>query len=162
MNNGIFLLLGSNVGDRPHLLKQAISLIANQVGNVVRQSSVYETAPWGKLDQQNFLNQVLEIASALPASDLLTSILSIETALGRTRDQRWGPRTIDIDILLYRNFVIKSDALTIPHPSMHERRFTLVPLVELAPDVIHPVLNKSFKELLDNCPDEQAVKKYKA
>ena len=149
--------MGGNVGDVMTTLDQAINLLNKECGVVVQQSSLYQTAPWGKADQQNFLNQALQLETTLEAGGLMNHILQIEERLGRKRLEKYGPRIIDIDILLFNNSVIRQPRLTIPHPALHLRRFALVPLVEIDPDLVHPVLRSTMKELLLNCPDDLAV-----
>ena len=155
--NKAYILMGGNVGDVMTTLDQAINLLNKECGVVVQQSSLYQTAPWGKADQQNFLNQALQLETTLEAGGLMNHILQIEERLGRKRLEKYGPRIIDIDILLFNNSVIRQPRLTIPHPALHLRRFALVPLVEIAPDLVHPVLRSTMKELLLNCPDDLAV-----
>lgn len=155
----IFLLLGSNLGERKLILHAAAGLIEKRVGTILSSSFVYETAPWGVTDQPVFLNQVLEVQSSLAPEEVLRIILDIEHELGRIRYERWGARVIDIDILYFDDLVSDSARLTLPHPRLHERRFTLVPLNEIAPDFIHPRLQKTTRELLDACHDPGAVKK---
>ncbi|HYE55171.1 MAG TPA: 2-amino-4-hydroxy-6-hydroxymethyldihydropteridine diphosphokinase [Chitinophagaceae bacterium] len=157
--NQTYLLIGGNIGDRLKNLQSALEHLA-QTGNIARRSSVYETAAWGNTDQPAFLNQVIELHTSLPPSDLLQSILKIERQMGRERKEKYDPRTIDIDILLYNDEVLKTDELTIPHPRMHLRRFVLAPLSELAASVLHPVFKKSIDELLLECPDTLTVNKY--
>jgi 2-amino-4-hydroxy-6-hydroxymethyldihydropteridine diphosphokinase len=159
-NNGIFLLLGSNENDRLKYLTQAKQQITSTVGDIVKQSAIYETQPWGNFNQQDFLNQVIEISTSLSPEELLDATMKIETELGRVRAERWGPRKIDIDILLYGEIVIHSPRLEIPHPAIPDRRFTLVPFSEIAGDVIHPVNRKTIENLLKECPDEQGVRLY--
>lgn len=155
----VFLLLGSNLGDRPQVLAAAREAIGEQAGSVVNQSAVYETAPWGITDQPAFLNQVIEISTSLPPEDLLRIILNIEHDLGRVRYERWGARVIDIDILYFGQTVMDSARLTLPHPRIQDRRFVLAPLVEIAPNFLHPVLQKTSSRLLEECPDTSAVSK---
>jgi 2-amino-4-hydroxy-6-hydroxymethyldihydropteridine diphosphokinase len=155
--NKAYILIGGNVGDVMTSVERAIQLLNKECGNVVKVSSLYQTAPWGKTDQQNFLNQALLIETHFKAPDLMHHILQIEERLGRQRIEKYGPRIIDIDILLFNNAVIREAGLTIPHPSLHLRRFALVPLVEIAPDMVHPVFQSTIKELLLNCPDDLAV-----
>jgi 2-amino-4-hydroxy-6-hydroxymethyldihydropteridine diphosphokinase len=157
--NKTYLLTGGNEGDRYFHMQQAMTNIELICGRVIQLSSLYETAPWGKSDQADFLNQVLLVETNLRPKQLLQSILEIEKALGRKRTIRNAPRTIDIDILLYDSEVIESDGLTIPHPRISERRFVLEPLNEIAADYIHPVLYKSVRQLLLECKDELTVKK---
>jgi len=155
----VFLLLGTNLGSRKENLQLAFKILNAHALKIKQYSSVYETAAWGKTDQQPFLNQVLEIETAIAAEDLLTCILYIEKKMGRSRVEKWGERLIDIDILFYASSVIKSPRLSIPHPYLQERRFTLVPLVEIAPDFVHPTLNKDMRELLNDCEDSLDVRR---
>lgn len=154
---GIFVLLGSNLGDRERVLKKAIESLEYKGIVLVKKSSVYETAAWGITDQKSFLNQVLQVDTSLDPKELLEVILKIELELGRVRKIKWGERLIDIDILYYHNFICKEDDLEIPHPGIPQRRFTLIPLVELCPEFIHPKLRLSQKNLLDNCEDNLEV-----
>ena len=151
--NGIYLLLGSNLGNRLEYLKEAAHLLARQKVKIIDESSIYETEPWGPKDQDWFLNVILEVTTLKDPETLLETILSIEKQLGRTRKEKWGERCIDIDILYYSNQIHSSEKLSIPHPGIPERRFTLVPLVEMAPLEIHPTLNKIHIELLAECSD---------
>ncbi len=154
-----FLLLGTNLGDRNKNLLSAMQYIAGDEIEVEQTSSIYETAAWGKTDQQNFLNKVIEISTNLSSTALLEKILAIEKQIGRIRKEMWGERIIDIDILYYANEVIKSQRLVIPHTYLHERRFTLEPLHEIAPNFVHPVFNKTTSSLLNECKDLLEVKK---
>ena len=153
-----YLLLGSNLGIREAYLHQARQRLAATVGAMTQHSAIYETAAWGLEDQQSFLNQVLEVQTDLNPLDLLGQIHGIETELGRVREERWGARVIDIDILFYGDLVLQTQRLTIPHPELPNRRFTLVPLAEIAPNFRHPVLKKTITELLTQCPDKLLVK----
>lgn len=155
----VFLLLGSNLGERLQILQSACSMIEDRVGFIQSASSVYETAPWGVLDQPVFLNQALSVSTALMPEEVLRIILEIEHELGRVRYERWGARVIDIDMLYYGDLVMDSARLTVPHPRLHERRFVLAPLHEIAPDFMHPLLSKTTKQLLDECPDPGEVEK---
>jgi 2-amino-4-hydroxy-6-hydroxymethyldihydropteridine diphosphokinase len=149
----MFLLLGSNLGDRLANLDEA----KRQLGNVVASSSVYETAAWGNTNQGSFLNQVVQIDSKLSPENLLKRIQDIETSMGRKRLEKWGPRLIDIDILFYGNQIINSDNLIVPHPEIQNRRFALTPLAEIAPSFLHPVLKKTISTLLKECKDPLPV-----
>ncbi len=160
--NKVYLLLGSNLGDRHALLERATQLIGKAVGPVIRKSADYSTAPWGKSDQPDFFNRVLVVNTKLSAEDTLNRILDIEKKMGRIREQRYAPRTIDIDILFYNKSIISKPRLTIPHPQIAERRFVLTPLNELSPQFIHPVHHKNIHQLLSNCKDKLPVKKNKA
>lgn len=154
-----YLSLGSNLGDRRANLRNAIGKLLN-LGNLIAVSSFYETEPVELVDQPGFLNCAVALQTTLTAEDFLPEILAIEREMGRRRDIAKGPRTIDIDILFFGKAVTKTPQLTIPHPAMHERRFVLVPLAEIAPDVQHPVLKKSVKDLLAELPAlKQAVRK---
>ena len=152
-----FLLLGANLGDRLTTLSQAVHLIAESVGAVVQHSHLYETAPWGVVDQPAFLNQVIAVDTQLEPEAVLMQTQRIERELGRIRLEKWGARMIDIDILFYDQRIIETEQLTIPHPYLHRRRFTLVPLAEIAPDFRHPVLGKTTVELLAECLDTSEV-----
>jgi len=149
----IFLLLGSNLGDRPAFLDFAISDLQESVGRLVKASSVYETAAWGLTDQAAFLNQVLEMETSLLPDQVLAKIHQIEKAAGRNRTIKYGARELDIDILFFGQQVLNAPDLIIPHPQMPFRRFTLLPLAEIAPDFVHPILKKPVSELLQICPD---------
>ena len=152
-----FLLLGANLGDRVQTLRRAVELITERVGTVVLQSGLYETAPWGVMDQPSYLNQVLAVETNLEPDVVLVQTQTIEQELGRVRLEKWGARVIDIDILYYDQLILQTNTLTIPHPYMHQRRFTLVPLAEIASDFVHPVLLKTTVELLAECEDESEV-----
>jgi 2-amino-4-hydroxy-6-hydroxymethyldihydropteridine diphosphokinase len=155
----IYLLLGSNLGDRTAILQHAREMVAEKAGTILAESSIYETEPWGLTDQPAFLNQVIEIESALKPEDLLNILLQIEQELGRIRKIRWGARLIDIDMLYYANLIHDNSTLTLPHPRLHERRFTLIPLSEIAPEFIDPKQKKTITQLLDECPDHSTVSK---
>ncbi len=154
-----YLLLGSNLGNRSTQLENARNLIELFVGDIKKASSIYETLPWGVSEQPNFYNQVLAIVTELSAEELLLNLLQIEDKLGRERIQRWQARRIDLDILYYEQAIINQPQLTVPHPQIAYRRFTLVPLVEIAPDYVHPLLQQSNAQLLAQCQDTLEVKK---
>jgi 2-amino-4-hydroxy-6-hydroxymethyldihydropteridine diphosphokinase len=153
MTEGIFILLGSNLGDRKSNLSNAIANIQNSIGETVKTSSIYETAAWGKTNQPSFYNQVIQLKTNLPPTELLIKAHSIEEKMGRIRKVKWGERLIDIDLLYYNDQVIISSELQVPHSGIPYRRFTLIPLVEIAPDFIHPALMKSNSILLEECQD---------
>jgi len=157
----VFLLTGSNLGNRLEFLKLAQTELQNKVGKLVKASLIYQTAAWGKTDQADFLNQVLELETDLPAQEILKLNQEIEKAAGRNRKEKWGARELDIDILFYKNLVLETPELTIPHPQLHNRRFTLLPLAEIAPDLVHPKFKKTVAELLKNCPDDLEAEIYK-
>jgi 2-amino-4-hydroxy-6-hydroxymethyldihydropteridine diphosphokinase len=153
-----YLSLGSNLGNKLRFLKEAISKIEESDKITInRISSVYETQPVGYENQDWFLNLVVEIKTSLVPQDLLEYTLSVEDQMGRKREIKRGPRNIDIDILLYDNQTIQSNHLTLPHPRMHERRFVLLPLAEIAPKLLHPQLMKNIEELLEDCEDKSKV-----
>ena len=154
-----YILLGSNLGDRKIYIASAISEISATLGIIEISSSLYETASWGKHDQPDFLNQVIELKTNLNPNDLLTGVLNIEIKLGRKRIEKWGSRVIDIDILLYGQQIVNEPELSIPHPLLAFRRFCLMPLNEIAPKFVHPILKKTMQELLFELSDDLFVKK---
>ncbi|MGV3586819.1 MAG: 2-amino-4-hydroxy-6-hydroxymethyldihydropteridine diphosphokinase [Adhaeribacter sp.] len=156
-----YLLLGSNQGDREYFLTAATTQLALSVGVVQAKSKIYETAAWGLEDQPAFSNQLLQISTALAPEELLTQINLIEKDLGRERKIKWGARVIDIDILYYDHLTLNLPNLVIPHPRLQDRRFALMPLVELAPGFVHPISNKTNQVLLAECPDKLPVAIYK-
>lgn len=158
MPNLVYLSLGSNVGDREAQLRDARARLAT-VGRVVAVSSVYETEPVEFTEQPWFLNCALALETSKTPRQLMGAILRIEEEMGRRRVQKKGPRSVDIDILLFDDTVTDSAELTIPHPAMHRRRFVLEPLAEIAPEVLHPVLKKTIRELRDVLPPGQVVRK---
>ncbi|MCS6928209.1 MAG: 2-amino-4-hydroxy-6-hydroxymethyldihydropteridine diphosphokinase [Saprospiraceae bacterium] len=153
----VYLALGSNVGDRAKYLTESQSLIQRYIGKIVRRSHIYETEPWGNPKQAPFLNCVVMVNTTLSPREVLDAIGKIERQLGRQRQEKWGPRTIDIDILFYGRRVIRDKGLEIPHPELHKRAFVLVPMLELAPDLEHPVLKKPIDELYMECTDMSEV-----
>ena len=157
--NKTYLLTGGNEGDRRLHMQQARTNIELICGHVIQVSSLYETAPWGKTDQADFLNQVLLVETKLSPRAILQAIFSIEEKGGRKRTLKNAPRTIDIDILFYNHLVLEEPGLCIPHPRIKDRRFVLEPLNEISPGLMHPVLGKTIKQLLLECKDELAVKK---
>lgn len=158
--NTTYLLTGANLGNREQNLTQARELIIEECGNIVASSSLYETAAWGNTDQPAFLNQALTLHTLLNEKQLIRKLLKIEKQMGRIREEKYGPRIIDIDILLFNNEKYNYRFLKIPHPEMQNRRFALLPLAEIAPEILHPVFNKTIEQLLTDCPDELLVRKY--
>lgn len=157
----VYLLLGGNLGDREQNLVKATEQIAYACGQIVKTSKVYETKAWGVENQPDFLNQVLIVSSQLTADEVLEKTQQIELDLGRERHQKWHERTIDIDVLYFGQEIINTENLKVPHPQIAFRRFSLVPLAEIAPDFSHPVLNKTQLELFMECEDELDVWEYK-
>jgi 2-amino-4-hydroxy-6-hydroxymethyldihydropteridine diphosphokinase len=157
--NRAYLLIGSNMGNREQCVTAAKEHLERHCGRLVQQSSLYQTAAWGLEEQAPFLNQAVEIHTALQPEALLHTVLFIEECLGRKREIRYGPRLIDIDILLFNNEVVHTESLQIPHPQLHNRRFALTPLAEIAPELMHPVFQKTVLQLLDECPDKLDVQK---
>ncbi len=153
----VYLALGSNLGDRLANLKQAIAALPPQM-EVKAKSSVYETPPWGYEDQPKFLNQVIKAKTYLDPEPLLKHLKRLEVALGRQESFPNGPRLIDMDILFYDDLVLNSPSLVIPHPRLHERGFVLLPLMEIAPDLIHPVNKKSVREMAAGCDVREIAK----
>ena len=154
----VFLLLGGNQGDRLEMFSQAREEITQHVGELQRESSIYETEPWGFEDDALFLNQLLVVDTKLSAEAVLETALKIEHKLGRRRTtQQWTGRSMDIDILLFDDLVTKEETLSIPHPRLHLRRFALEPLNEVAGELVHPVLHKTISTLLMECQDKQKV-----
>lgn len=157
--NICYLLLGSNKGNSKALLEKAKYLIDKAIGPIIEQSNLYITEPWGEANQRDFHNQVIKIETSKKCSEILVLSQNIEVILGKNKITKYGPRTMDIDILLYNQDVISEKNLTVPHPRMHERNFTLIPLSEIAPDMVHPILNKTIKELLNIVEDQSDVNK---
>lgn len=160
MKSTAYLLTGANLANREESLAKARELISLHCGDIIAASSLYETAAWGKTDQPAFLNQAVEISTSLTARQLLRRILKAEKQMGRIREEKYGPRIIDIDILLFGNEKHNYPLLKVPHPEMQNRRFALLPLAEIAAGIIHPVFKKPISQLLAECPDYLDVKKY--
>lgn len=157
--NKAYLLTGGNLGHPGAILEAAKASISLHCGTVVQASSLYRTAAWGKEDQPDFLNQVLLVQTPLSAHQLLQQLQDIERGAGRQRVEKYGPRLLDIDILLFNDALINTPQLQVPHPQMAFRRFVLVPLAEIAPDVVHPTSKLTIREMLRQCPDTLNVHK---
>ena len=155
------LLLGSNIEPRDIYISNAVELIRAEIGKVINISEVYQTQAWGIESQNAFLNQVILVETELNHLEVLNKTSNIEARSGRRRVEKFGPRTLDIDILFFNELVYQSETLQIPHPGIPNRRFTLVPLVELLPNYIHPVLLKTNLDLLKECPDNLTVSVWK-
>lgn len=159
--DSIVLSLGSNLGNREQHFQQACELLEKSYIRIQQRSPIYETQPFGITDQPDFLNQVLIVKTKLPPNFLLEKLLGIEKKMRRVRGQKNGPRIIDIDLLFYKNILIDDDSFVLPHPGIPDRRCVLQPLADLMPDAIHPLLNKSILQLLDECPDQLIVKPHR-
>lgn len=162
MKNKAYIALGSNMGDRFGYLTQAILLLeSHEKIEVVNTSSIYETDPVGYTDQDQFLNMAIQVKTSLEPVELLDTCLDIELKLGRKREIKWGPRTLDLDILLYNHENIETEKLTIPHPRMRERAFVILPLLEMDPDLTLPNTGEPLKNCLQSIPDKEGVRIWK-
>ncbi len=162
MENTAFIALGSNMGNRYDNILKAIKILTGQPDTMmVNYSSIYETDPVGYEDQDLFLNMVIEIRTALSPVELIDKCLKTELEIGRKREIRWGPRTIDLDILLYNQENIETEKLTVPHPRLIERAFVLIPLLEINHDIRFPITNKPLKAWLKELPDTEGVRLWK-
>jgi 2-amino-4-hydroxy-6-hydroxymethyldihydropteridine diphosphokinase len=155
--NNAYLHLGSNEGNRIEMLEKAIVLIEKKIGKVKMKSSLYETEAWGLKDQPDFINQAIQISTPESAHATLNFCKEIETQLGGVKKEKWGPRSIDIDLLFFNDEVIDKEHIKIPHPQIENRNFVLIPLMEIAGDFVHPILKKSIEEIFDECEDECEV-----
>jgi 2-amino-4-hydroxy-6-hydroxymethyldihydropteridine diphosphokinase len=158
--NKVYLLTGGNLGNRVNNLGEAVKKLNGWAGTIVQTSALFETAAWGFAEQSSFLNQAIGLNSDHKPHVLLDIILQIEQEMGRVRQEKNGPRIIDIDILFFGNEIIDDARLTVPHPLISERRFALVPLNDIAPQLIHPLLKRSISSLLTTCEDPLPVTRY--
>jgi 2-amino-4-hydroxy-6-hydroxymethyldihydropteridine diphosphokinase len=156
--NKFYLSLGSNLGEREKNLKRALEELEKREVKILRRSSIYETEPVEIREQAWFLNCAIEVETDMQPQQFMSALLEIELLLGRRREAKYGPRTIDVDVLLQGDTILNTPQLTIPHPKMAARRFVLVPLAEIAPQAMHPVLYRSIAELLEQCPDQSEVR----
>ncbi len=154
----VFLGIGTNLGDRERNLQEALAVLSQKMV-ILKQSSVYQTAPWGYMDQPAFLNQVIEAQTDLSSLNLLGFLKDTEKQLGRQANFRYGPRLIDLDILFYGNRIIQTPRLQVPHPRLTQRAFVLVPLAEIAPEFVHPQNKQTITQLLAALPDLGGVEK---
>jgi 2-amino-4-hydroxy-6-hydroxymethyldihydropteridine diphosphokinase len=157
----VVLSIGGNLGDKELLIKKAVALLG-KTGAITSVSSIYETEAWGSISEGNYLNQALVVLTERAPKDFLEQAQKIEIELGRTRGEKWGNRTMDVDLIYYDAIIYQDEKLIIPHPLMSERKFVLVPLVEIMPDFIHPVFQISNQELLLRCRDQSEVKLYRS
>ncbi|MCX6337078.1 MAG: 2-amino-4-hydroxy-6-hydroxymethyldihydropteridine diphosphokinase [Bacteroidetes bacterium] len=157
--NLAYLLIGGNLGNRSANLQNAIHQIEKNCGKILDLSAIYETAAWGLSNQPSFYNQAVSIQTNLEPKALMEQLLAIETNMGRIRSVKLGPRLIDLDILLIDQLILDTEILILPHPSMEQRRFALLPLAEIAPNLMHPILQKTIQELLMHCSDQLDVQK---
>lgn len=157
--NIAYLSLGSNIGDKLNHIELAVQKLVLRTGELVTKSSLYVTEAWGNTKQEEFLNQVVAINTSHTPNSLLKELLNIEIELGRIRNKRNDPRTIDIDILFYDDVIVSTTELKVPHPRLHLRKFVLIPMSEIAPKLVHPVFKKTINELLNQCEDNSHVKK---
>lgn len=159
MSNQAYISLGGNIGNTQEIFQKALEEIYQHIGKITKKSSLYQTAAWGNTQQNDFINQVICINTLSSAHDLLDSLLTIEIKLDRVREEIWGPRTLDLDILYFNQEIIESPTLIVPHQRIKERKFILIPMNEIASDHVDPLSNQPVAQLLANCIDELAVTK---
>ena len=163
-SESVFVLLGSNLGDREHLVNQACKMIGERCGKIVAESSLYESEPWGFQSEHWFLNQVVEVQTQLSPDEMMRQLLEIEKELGRDRStphEGYVSRPMDLDILYWGDgLIVEGQHVIVPHPRLHQRRFTLLPLCDIAPDYVHPIMKKTNLQLLDECQDTGIVHIY--
>lgn len=155
------LLFGGNIGNTHAVFQNALALAGRKAGKIIRTSEIYSTKAWGPVAQPDFLNMAVVIRTPLPPVMLMNTLLGMERTLGRVRYEKYGPRTIDIDLLFYGNIVMRHPVLTLPHPHIADRRFVLKPCADVVPELIHPQLVSSIRELLESCPDPLEVRLWK-
>jgi 2-amino-4-hydroxy-6-hydroxymethyldihydropteridine diphosphokinase len=162
MGEQVYLLLGSNEGDREGFLQEALGELERRVASgPMSVSGIYETAAWGMEEQPSFLNMAVGMRTALIPHEILSVIRDVEARLGRQRVVVWGQRTLDVDVLLYGDEIIQTEELHIPHPRLGERRFALAPLAEIASGVVHPITGQTIQQMLDACPDLLPVRLFR-
>ena len=153
----VFISLGGNLGNTLEIFKNSYIEIEKKIGRISTFSKIYQTAAWGKTDQADFLNQVIQAETNLDPEKIMSELLEIELFFGRRRDVIWGPRILDLDILFLGNQIVSSENVDIPHPQIAHRRFVLIPMAEIAPEFLHPVLQQTRLELLEQTTDLQSV-----
>jgi 2-amino-4-hydroxy-6-hydroxymethyldihydropteridine diphosphokinase len=149
-----YLSLGGNLGNTIEIFENSLKILAKKVGKITKLSAFYQTSAWGPVVQDDFINQVIELETMLSARELLAILLEVELEMGRKRKERWGPRSLDLDILFFGNEIISEENLEVPHPRLAERKFVLIPLSEIAPSYVHPVFQKTIQQLLLECQDD--------
>jgi 2-amino-4-hydroxy-6-hydroxymethyldihydropteridine diphosphokinase len=154
MSTITYLSLGGNLGNTIEIFQNSREILTKKVGKITQISSLYQTAAWGPIPQNDFINQVIEVETKLSAPELMDILLEIELQQGRVRQERWGPRTLDLDIIFFGEQLISTESLEIPHPRMEDRKFVLIPMVEINPNLIHPISRKSIRQILLECKDE--------
>jgi 2-amino-4-hydroxy-6-hydroxymethyldihydropteridine diphosphokinase len=154
MSTITYLSLGGNLGNTIEIFQNSMEILTKKVGKITQLSSLYQTAAWGPIPQNDFINQVIEVETKLSAQELMDILLEIELKQGRVRQERWGPRTLDLDIIFFGEQLISTESLEIPHPRMEDRKFVLIPMVEINPNLIHPISRKSIRQILLECKDE--------
>jgi len=154
MSTITYLSLGGNLGNTIEIFQNSMEILTKKVGKITQLSSLYQTAAWGPIPQNDFINQVIEVETKLSAPELMDILLEIELQQGRVRQERWGPRTLDLDIIFFGEQLISRENLEIPHPRMTDRKFVLVPMTEINPSFVHPKIQKTMEKLLLECKDE--------
>ena len=157
MVSSVFISLGGNLGNTREIFKNAYAEIEKKLGPITKKSSIYQTAAWGPIPQPDFLNQVLCLSTEILPEQMMVILLDIEKSMGRIREERWGPRVIDLDILFYEDEIHTTELLQLPHPEIENRRFVLIPLVEIAADKIHPISKKTIADILAETKDDTEV-----